>query len=275
MYSFRCHIIRKIYYNDVTSFGVYQFTTSTELPYTSAINKDYKDKKKNIVTTKIYRGTINGVMQPLAINVQYDIEAELKQVKKKENYYYNYTVKRITPILEDEKSKLKFLRQCVTKTQYKNIKVVCPDLVDIIVNGQDFPKIKGIGKKSQTKIIKLIQQTYWINELLVWLAPLGVTNKMIEKLAGEEKNFVKLKNDLTTNPYMLTKIRGIGFKKCDEIALKINPSIIDKTYRLEAFINYYLTNHASTEGDTLIPIKKLQEAIDKNVPECKFTLCKN
>ena len=51
------------------------------------------------------------------------------------------------------------------------------------------------------------------------LKPLGVTYAMIKKLLTEEPNPVLLKQEIEKNPWILTKINGLGFKRVDDLAL--------------------------------------------------------
>lgn len=87
------------------------------------------------------------------------------------------------------------------------------------------------------------------------LKPLGVTYTMIKKLLFDEPNPVLLKQQLEDNPYLLTKINGLGFKKVDNLALKLKPEFINSTERLVAFIKYYFTDLGDSKGHTWCSVK--------------------
>jgi exodeoxyribonuclease V alpha subunit len=97
------------------------------------------------------------------------------------------------------------------------------------------------------KIIENIKEEFregeFLNKLKRLLLPLGLTNIMIRKIYkqyGEESMKV-----LQKNPYKLADdIKGIGYKKADEIALKlgINPK---DNLRVTACIEYVLKKQAS------------------------------
>ncbi len=100
------------------------------------------------------------------------------------------------------------------------------------------------------------------------LKPIGVTYAMIKKLLSEEPNPVLLKQELEKNPYIMTKIDGIGFRKCDDLALKLKPELIDSTQRLVAFIQYYFKDLGESKGHTWCSEKILRAAISNNIYEC-------
>ena len=100
------------------------------------------------------------------------------------------------------------------------------------------------------------------------LKPIGVTYAMIKKLLSEEPNPVLLKQELEKNPYIMIKIDGIGFRKCDDLALKLKPELIDSTQRLVAFIQYYFKDLGESKGHTWCSEKILRAAISNNIYEC-------
>lgn len=100
------------------------------------------------------------------------------------------------------------------------------------------------------------------------LKPIGVTYAMIKKLLSEEPNPVLLKQELEKNPYIMTKIDGIGFRKCDDLALKLKPELIDSAQRLVAFIQYYFKDLGESKGHTWCSEKILRAAISNNIYEC-------
>ena len=66
----------------------------------------------------------------------------------------------------------------------------------------------------------------------------------------------------------MTKIDGIGFRKCDDLALKLKPELIDSTQRLVAFIQYYFKELGESKGHTWCSEKILRAAISNNIYEC-------
>ena len=60
----------------------------------------------------------------------------------------------------------------------------------------------------------------------------------------------------------------MGFKRVDELALKLKPELIDSTQRLIAFIQYYFKELGEGNGHTWCSEKILRTAISNNVYEC-------
>ena len=132
----------------------------------------------------------------------------------------------------------------------------------------DTSMIKGLGNKTWAKLREKIINNYVISEVVVMLQPHGITFNMIKKLVEAEPDPEKLKYKINTNPYILTKIRGLGFKKVDDIALKIRPELRDSKYRLDYFMTYYLTNLGESDGHTYMAIATLRSEVSATVGEC-------
>ena len=129
----------------------------------------------------------------------------------------------------------------------------------------DKPTVREI---TWNKIKEKIINNYLISDIISMLKPIGVTYAMIKKLLSEEPNPVLLKQELEKNPYIMTKIDGIGFRKCDDLALKLKPELIDSTQRLVAFIQYYFKDLGESKGHTWCSEKILRAAISNNIYEC-------
>ncbi|MFO7818902.1 MAG: AAA family ATPase, partial [Halanaerobacter sp.] len=66
-------------------------------------------------------------------------------------------------------------------------------------------------------------------------------------------------NLLQQNPYLITELRGIGFKKADGIAQEIGLEN-DSNYRINSFLSYYLSSQAG--GHTYFQLEELVETIE-------------
>ena len=58
----------------------------------------------------------------------------------------------------------------------------------------------------------------------------------------------------------MTRIRGLGFKRVDGLALKLNPQIIDSPKRAIAFVKWFLNESAETDGNTWVTVDVLEQA---------------
>ena len=173
-------------------------------------------------------------------------------------------------IIQGEEQILLFLKSFMPDKVAETVSVVYPNLINDVMNGfvQSLSNLPGVGKKMSDKIIENIKNNYALVDIIALLRPLGVTQKMIEKIAGFHKDPTVVKTMLMENPYELTKIHGLGFKKVDEIALKINPAIETSVYRVKAFITHVLKEEANNSGSTLIQKSILDAQIMKVIPCC-------
>ena len=160
-----------------------------------------------------------------------------------------------------------FLQAFCTKNQAKKIIEKYPDFVQSVLNGE---KVFDVPlKPSRLKeLIDFIETNYHSSDIMSMLTPLGITYKTVMKLTDEIPNTELLMQTLEENPYILTKIHGLGFKKIDDVALKINPDLIHSDKRMQALIRYVLTETANSEGHTLIPLSKLRIEANDKAPEC-------
>ena len=238
------------YYNEESAWGCYIFNTNDDIPQT----------KEGYNGVKI--GTLAGKMQMLSLGLEYEVTATLEYNKKYQKYnYVPQTVISIKPKTKDQQAR--FLETIVTKRQAESILSAYPNVVEDVVDGKeiDANKIKGVGEKTWESIKFRIEKNYVISDILTLLSPLGISIQSIQKLLNYENNPVLLKQKLKTNPYILTKINGIGFKKADEIALKITPSIKVSNYRVVAFVRWYLNSIANDNGDTWVHRITLDNAV--------------
>lgn len=134
--------------------------------------------------------------------------------------------------------------------------------LDIVFDETDkLIEVRGIGKKSIEKIKKSVEELKFSKNILFHLTGLGISLSLSKKIYNIFKeNTLEVINE---NPYKLIKnVRGIGFLKADEIALKNN---LDKNspYRIESAILYVLTQKAINFGHVYYPKEKLTNEVSK------------
>lgn len=267
LYEFTATPDFEMYYSDQSSFGVYKFTTATELPELKS--------SENIISfgsdsPKTYSGILSGRMQRLYLGDEYVISAKLKFNKKYNSWQYEpVSIMAAAPkSLEQQKV---FLQTILTEKQADKLISAYPNIVEDIMNGTDnvdFSLVKGIGQFTYNKIKEKVINNYVISDILITLQPLGITYNTIKKLSDDEPNPVLLKEQLLQNPYILTRIHGLGFKKVDDLALKINSDLRDSEKRLKSFLTYYLKETGESAGHTWIDKGVLETAVRDNVHEC-------
>lgn len=262
-YTFELTPDYEMFYSDSSSFGVYKFNTKSELPHLTG-NPDLFDR------TITYSGVLSGRMQKLYLGDTYNVVAKPVYNKKYSNWQYE-PISIQAAIPKSEEQQRAFLRSILTEKQTDTLMAAYPNIVEDIMDGKDdidLSKLNGIGETTYGIIKKKIIDNYVISDILAMLQPLGVTIRTIKSLEKWEANPVLLKKQLIQNPYILTKIRGFGFKKVDTLALKINPESKCSKERLEAYIVYYLQEVGETYGHTWITIDTLKSNVRDNVIEC-------
>ena len=136
------------------------------------------------------------------------------------------------------------------------------ELIDILdKNPTKLLEEKGIKEKKLTTIISSWQKFKHMRELGSYLSKYGVTSNLITKIFevfGAVENMVK---KIEENPYILTNIKGIGFKKADEIAQSIG---IDRKsqFRISACLNFILNEYCNSNGNSSIGKKKIFMLLD-------------
>src|ERR1039457_1062078 len=129
------------------------------------------------------------------------------------------------------------------------------NLVEIL---NDRPKelllFKGIGNARLSKIIESWAKYAPLKALSSLLIPYGVPSGQVVRIYNHMGD--KAEKIIRENPYALTRIPGIGFKKADSIAMKLGVAHNDP-FRIDSCIVYVMTNMAEDAGDTLVPPEKV------------------
>jgi exodeoxyribonuclease V alpha subunit len=145
--------------------------------------------------------------------------------------------------------------------KYKNIGTLERALNN---NEKDILKVKGIGKKSLEKLkngLKHEKELYLLSELLL---PYGISAFIVRKLYEnykKDKSSVSLIKEIKEEPYkVLTSVRGIGFKKADEIAVKSGIVKKDSIKRAKAAIEYIFYQITDNDGETAVYKKDIRDS---------------
>lgn len=266
IYEFKIVVTYKKYYSDDTTWGSYIAYTEDDIPfYTNGeANKfDNSGEKKKFCN-------IVGKMQQLSIGGEYQIKAKYEYNKQYGHQYKPLSIYALVP--QTKEMQLLFLKTIIPEWMAENLINEYPNLVNDVANGTlkeiDYSKIKGVREITWNKVKEKIINNYLISDILMLLKPLGVTYTMIKKLLSDEPNPVLLKREIEKNPWVLTRVDNLGFKRVDDLALKLKPELIDSTQRLVAFIQYYFKDLGESKGHTWCSEKILRAAISNNIYEC-------
>ena len=118
-------------------------------------------------------------------------------------------------------------------------------------------KIPGIKERKLEAIKRGWDENRHLLELGKVLAPYGISTHMIRSVYQEfgDKSVEVIKE----NPYRLAEIRGIGFRKADEVARKLGVGE-DSPERLEACMEYCMQEDMAGNGHSAITIQTLVDA---------------
>lgn len=139
------------------------------------------------------------------------------------------------------------------------------ELIDILNNNPNrLLEFKGIKEKKLQTIVNSWQKFKHLRQLGSFLAKYGVSSNLITKIyssLGEVENLI---DKIKQNPYILINIRGIGFKKADEIgkSLGIDPK---SEFRIMACLNYTLREYCDNNGNSSIDKFHLYKLLDENL----------
>lgn len=266
IYEFKIIPVDERFYNEDSSWGVFNFMTKDDIPEL----RMYKDPFDDSATPRMM-STITGKMQKLYLGSEYNVTATLEYNKKYDSWQY-VPISITANMPKDHAAQMLFLKSMVNESVAENLLNAYPNIVEDVVNGKcdviDYDKVKGVREYTWNKIKTKIIDNYVVSDIIIMLQPLGVTYTMIKKLLQDTPNPSLLKKELEENPYIMTRIRGLGFKRVDDLALKLKPELKCSMHRLVAFVNYHLKDIGEQHGHTWITVENLKDNISNNVPEC-------
>ena len=200
------------------------------------------------------------------------LECELKGVWKKDpkwGYEFNFSHGRVL----HSDSLLFFLSKVVKGLGEK----LARELIDhygeerltyILDNDpEQLMEFKGIKEKKLAKIVASWNKYRQLKELSEFFAKynVNITSNLILRIYNTFKDDDRdIIAELSRNPYVLTEVRGIGFKTADKIALQMNiPD--DSPRRVEALLDYILQSEASDNGHTYLTFDQIMEKANEYV----------
>ncbi|MDQ7032770.1 MAG: ATP-dependent RecD-like DNA helicase [Desulfonauticus sp.] len=194
----------------------------------------------------IYAGEELEIAGNWRVHVKYGRQFWLEQIKRPKdislkgikNFLCSNLIKGIGPKLGQE------LVTCFGK-----------EILDILDNEPEkLLSVSGIGPKKLQTIVDSWQEQKQARELALFLQSYGISTGYAQKILKKygDSAISKIKQ----NPYTLAKdIKGIGFKRADEMALKLGLSK-DSFFRLEAGTIYTL-HKLSEQGHFFYPQEEL------------------
>ena len=135
------------------------------------------------------------------------------------------------------------------------------ETLDVIEkNPEKLLSVEGIGKKKYRDIKEALDKQYAMRKIFLYFSrynlPASVILKIYKEYGEESIEIVR------RNPYdLIGSVRGIGFKKADEIAESLGIEK-DSDFRKIAGLKYALM-FANRDGHTYLPLDKLVRASEK------------
>ncbi|WP_291626123.1 ATP-dependent RecD-like DNA helicase [Clostridium sp.] len=200
--------------------------------------------------------TVKGKVPQLVDGEEYEIIAtEVPQDPKYgQGWQYNI-IKMSSPSskqLKDNSEGRTFLKAIFTDNQYAMLTSI-DNPIELLERGDstELSKIKGIGKTTANKMISKYNSLKECSGDVLAFAKLDLTD-------NEVKTIMEYYNDNSTiaiqsikdNPYCLTDIKGFGFKKVDDIALRNGLVGEHDKRRVKAYIEYLFEDMGQNDGST-------------------------
>jgi len=136
-------------------------------------------------------------------------------------------------------------------------------LVDILDNDiERLLEFKGIKEKRLKKIQASWKQFRSMRRLGEFLSPFDVSPALLTTIATAMKDVDEPCTKIQNNPYILTHINSIGFKRADELALKMGIDREDEG-RISSAMDYVLLNYCEAQGNSCIAKEVLFSGLDE------------
>jgi ATP-dependent exoDNAse (exonuclease V) alpha subunit len=240
--------------------------------------------------TKQYSISIMGVMPSLSLDNEYIVDGVLEFSSKYNSYGINVKAIKNEKKL-DSGSQKTFLENLTTSRLADNILSAYPNFIQDVINESpiDHNKIHGLGEKRLKEVAEKIINNYIVMDI-VELFHGTINVGQIMKIVKTFPTPISAKMAIEENPYVITKVKGIGFKKADSLILKSKPELRVSEYRAKAFLTYTLNEMGDNEGHTweyseiIVSLARenireslsfVKDIIEKRVEDNKFIIWDN
>lgn len=251
MIKIRIKPTRVLFLNEENYFGIYGATVHDDDLASSGVKLN---QYNNI--------SIKGVMPKLGVGQEYVATLVEDSGSSFAGSYLVESIRQDKPTTVAEQKQ--FFEMILSEYQVKNIFDVYEgqDVIEMIQDDTfDYEKVKGIGKATYEKMKEKVLTSLDLSELLVFLGKHGIKYNMVQKLIKEYQNPQLVIQKIEENPYILTEVRGIGFKTADAIAKAMGYDM-KSPHRIDSAIRYIIEEE-NTNGHSWVGRKQLlNKAID-------------
>jgi exodeoxyribonuclease V alpha subunit len=235
---------KTLFFAEDTFFGIYSCEVNPDDQHLVNMNK-----WSNI--------SMKGTMPKLNHGEEYQVTLKEDTNSKYAGSYELVAIKQDRPTTVSEQKS--FLETILTANQVENIYKVYgedQDVVGMIEKGEfDYNQVNGLGAKTFEKLRTKVLENVDMSEVLTFLSQYGIKYNMIAKLVKEYQNPQIVIQKIQENPYVLTEVKGIGFKKADEIAKAVGYDM-KSPHRIHSALRYII-GEENQSGHSWIGYKQL------------------
>jgi exodeoxyribonuclease V alpha subunit len=241
---------KRMYYSEASSFGIY------------AVDIEDTNNWDAIEVNSFGDVTIKGNMPELVLGKMYIATVTPKKDAK---YGMGYEVKTIysKPVTTIEEQR-QFLLAILTEKQVESVFQAYPNenVIELIKNDKfDHRLAYGIGEVTLQKIKeKILLNEKYQQAIIKLTGEFGIPYNAVKKLSDHYGSPDLLVQKIEENPYILTEVDGYGFKRVDELAMKMG---VSKTspHRINSCIEYVLEEQANNGHCWVKLTKAINDAI--------------
>ena len=198
--------------------------------------------------------TVVGIMPYLMEDADYEISATEVENKKYGKQYQVNSINLYLPNgIESKEGQKEFLDIIFTKLQVKEMYEALDDPYMVLKDGDisSLVKVKNCGMKTAVAWIDKFKTYMPLSNAMKELSEYGLTEALLRRIVNHYKSSDIAVEIIQNKPYKLIEVNGVGWHKCDEIAMKggLKP---DSPERIGTYILYYLQERAN-EGYSYIP----------------------
>lgn len=198
--------------------------------------------------------TVVGIMPYLMEDADYEISATEVENKKYGKQYQVNSINLYLPNgIESKEGQKEFLDNIFTKLQVKEMYEALDDPYMTLKDGDisSLVKVKNCGMKTAVAWIDKFKTYMPLSNAMKELSEYGLTEALLRRIVNHYKSSDIAVEIIQNKPYKLIEVNGVGWHKCDEIAMKggLKP---DSPERIGTYILYYLQERAN-EGYSYIP----------------------
>jgi exodeoxyribonuclease V alpha subunit len=198
--------------------------------------------------------TVVGIMPYLMEDADYEISATEVENKKYGKQYQVNSINLYLPNgIESKEGQKEFLDIIFTKLQVKEMYEALDNPYMTLKDGDiaSLVKVKNCGMKTAVAWIDKFKTYMPLSNAMKELSEYGLTEALLRRIVNHYKSSDIAVEIIQNKPYKLIEVNGVGWHKCDEIAMKggLKP---DSPERIGTYILYYLQERAN-EGYSYIP----------------------